>query len=384
MRILMVSMFSNHFFNWAEQLRYSGHEIYWIDVFDSNTYVEKINFVHQIIGWRNRVDYPGRYLIKNHFPKMDRLINKINQKSLSDVVDRKIQEIKPDVIQTFVMQSTAVPLAPVIKKYPKLKWIYSAWGNDLYFRQTIPEDLENIKNTLPKIDFMFADCDRDAELAKTLGFEGKYLGTFPGGGGYEIEKYKQWFCKYEDRKTILIKGYQGKLGRCSIVLEAISNLKDLLSPYDIYVFGATMEAINRSFELRLSEWKNFTIVGKITHLEVMKKMGEAKIYIGNNISDGMPNTLLEAIVMGAFPIQSNPGGATAEIIIQEKNGLLINHPENASEIEESIRKILDDKDIMKQAFSYNYKYIQPNLEREKIKKEVQKRYLLVETSLATI
>ena len=67
MKILMISMYSSHFFRWAEQLKDSGHEIYWIDVFDSNLYVEKIDFVHQTIGWRNKIKYPGRYKLKKSY-----------------------------------------------------------------------------------------------------------------------------------------------------------------------------------------------------------------------------------------------------------------------------------------------------------------------------
>ena len=52
----------------------------------------------------------------------------------------------------------------------------------------------------------------------------------------------------------------------------------------------------------------------LSHSDILTIMGKSLLYIGNSISDGMPNTLLEAIVMGAFPIQSNPGKVTEEII----------------------------------------------------------------------
>ena len=48
----MVSIFSSHFFNWVKQLESSGHQIYWLDVYDSNTKVKEIEFVEKIIGWR--------------------------------------------------------------------------------------------------------------------------------------------------------------------------------------------------------------------------------------------------------------------------------------------------------------------------------------------
>ena len=51
---------------------------------------------------------------------------------------------------------------------------------------------------------------------------------------------------------------------------------------------------------------NLQLIEYLPQDELMKLIGKSLIYIGNSISDGMPNTLLEAIVMGVFRIQSNP------------------------------------------------------------------------------
>ncbi len=381
MRILMVSMFSNHFFNWTEQLRQSGHEIYWIDVFDSNTYVEKIDFVHQIIGWRNRWDYPGRYWVKNNLPKLNEIINNFNQRKLEDLVSAKIEEIRPDVVQSFVLFSAAFPILSVMERYQDIKWIYSAWGNDLFFMKNFPEELKKIQITLPAIDYMFADCNRDAKLAEALGFKGGYLGTFPGGGGYELKSWEKFRRPFKVRKTILIKGYQGMLGRAHYVIKAISSMKDELKSYQIVIFGCDYELKKSIQEEGLMNWTNLEVSYKITHEEVMKLMGKTKLYIGNCISDGMPNTLLEAIVMGGFPIQSNPGGATAEIIQNAKNGYLIEDVENYKEIRDLIGKALKNNEFLENAVDYNNQYIRPKLEREYIKKLVLEKYGQVEAQL---
>ena len=73
----------------------------------------------------------------------------------------------------------------------------------------------------------------------------------------------------------------------------------------------------------------------------------------------MPNTLLEAIVMGAFPIQSNPGGATEESIINGKNGLLIENPSNVEEIRDLIKKEIRDKSSLTSGSDYNFKNQKP-------------------------
>ena len=112
----------------------------------------------------------------------------------------------------------------------------------------------------------------------------------------------------------------------------------------------------------------------LPHIEILKLMGEALIYIGNSNSDGMPNTLLEAIGMGAFPIQSNPGGASAEVITNNENGLLIEDYENVEEIKNLILNGLSNSKLVEKAFIINQMEIKPNFEIDKIKTNVLKAY----------
>jgi len=381
MKILMVSIFAPHFFNWTEQLKDSGHEVYWLDVFDSNTRVEQIDFVDQIIGWRYKRDYPGRYYIKKEVPKLNKFINKFNERDLAEIFESKIQEIKPDVVHSFVMFLSCVPVFEVMKKYPQIKWIYSSWGSDLYFYQNRKKELADIKKVLPHIDYLFADCYRDYKLALNFGFRGKLLGVFPGRGGFDFKKFDIYIKMFENRKSILIKGYQDEQGRCITILDAITQLRDELKEFNIIVFGANSKVEKYVAGSDFESWDNLIILKRIHEFEVLKLMGESLIYIGNSISDGMPNTLLESIIMGAFPIQSNPGGATAELIEHQKNGFLIQDPLDVNEIKSLILRGINDKAFLAQAVEYNFKQIKPKLEREFVRQEVLKKYSLVEKAV---
>ena len=103
-------------------------------------------------------------------------------------------------------------------------------------------------------------------------------------------------------------------------------------------------------------------------------MGEALIYIGNSNSDGIPNTLLEAICMGVFPIQSNPGNATAEIIKHKENGLLIEDCENSEEVKQLILYALSI-DNFKKRQHYNNTIIVKSIDYNIVKKNVNNIYL---------
>ncbi len=377
----MLSIFAPHFFNWTEQLKDSGHEVYWLDVFDSNTWVEQIDFVNQIIGWRYKWNYPGRYFIKKNSPGLNRLINRLNERDLKTILEKKIQEINPDVVHSFVMYLGTAPIFKVMKNYPGIKWIYSSWGSDLYYYRNQPEYLKDMNLVFPFLDFMFSDCHRDYIIALEQGFKGEFLGVFPGKGGFDFKRSDALLKPFEKRTTLLIKGYQGKHGRCIPVLEAILRLKTELKNYKIIVFGADKEVAEFVEYSEIKNWNNLVVLRKISELEVLKLMGKSLIYIGNSLSDGMPNTLLEAIIMGAFPVQSNPGGASAEIIEDQRNGLLIENPEDVDEISDLLKIAIADKVRLKNAVAYNLQFLKPNFERDFIKEKVLMQYKKVEEQL---
>ena len=380
----MLSIFSPHFFNWTQQLENSGHEIYWLDVYDSNTKVEKIDFVQQIIGWRYNWDYPGRYFFKRKAPGLTKIMNRVNERKLEEVFEVKLREIQPDVVHSFVMFIACYPILKVMKKYPGIKWVYSSWGSDMYFLLNSEKHLKQAEVVLPEIDYMFTDCERDHSIAREHGFEGEFLGAFPGGGGFDLIKIERYRRPLNERKIILIKGYQGELGRCIQVLQALEGLEKEFKNYKIVVFGGAPEVMEYVSQTTIADWENFKIYSKLSHQRVLELMGEALIYIGNSISDGMPNTLLEAIISGVFPIQSNPGGASSEIIKDGFNGLLISDAENVHEIRELLnRAISEEMDIFK-GISYNLQEITPRLERELIKAEVLQKYRFIENQITQV
>ncbi len=110
-------------------------------------------------------------------------------------------------------------------------------------------------------------------------------------------------------------------------------------------------------------------------------MGKSVLYIGNSISDGMPNTLLEAVVMGAFPIQSNPGNVTSEILLDRKNGLLIYNPDSISEIKALIEFSINNPNLLQKAFQYNQQNLKSKLEYNFIQQKIVDLYNKIELEL---
>ena len=372
MRILFVSIKAIHFRRWVSQLEDAGHELYFFNVSGDHLELKNMPFIHQNNNWKYRCNYPGRYFFKTKTPGLFKLFEGLNNKDLTTSFEAYLQKVMPDVVHSFVLYLSCAPILEVMKRYKSIPWIYSAWGNDLYYYQNISSYKKDILEVLPHIDYMFADCKRDITLARKLGFNGVSLGVYPGGGGYHIEQYNPHIKPLGNRNIILIKGYEQRFGKALNIVRACIKIKDQLSQYKVVVFGADKE-FYQDFE-QIKNKSFIDVYGQMSHSQVLALMGESAIYIGNSTSDGMPNTLLEAIIMGAFPIQSNPGGATEEIIDHNCNGIIVEDPHDIDEIVKAIKTAIENNDLVMKAFVHNQRYIKPTLEYDLIKHEVREAY----------
>lgn len=375
MKILLVSMNSIHFRRWSDQLRDSGFEVYWFDILDQG-YAPSMSWMTQITGWKKGfLKKRGRTFIKNKLPKLyNALVHKYDTK-LEDAFSKALQEIQPDVVHSFALYVSCTPILNTMLQN-HIPWIYSSWGSDLFYFKNVPSYLKDIQSVLPRIDYMFADCKRDQHIANDLGFKGTHLGVFPGGGGFDLELFENYKIPFEQRKIIAVKGNHNRSGRAVPVLKALERLNSSLKDFKVVVFGAENEEV---FNFKESTIPNLTIKGMMPHEELIELLGKTAIYIGNSNSDGMPNTLLEAICAGAFPIQSNPGGATAELIEDGKNGRLIDDCEDVNHITELIVQALTDKNLLKSTVVYNTTHIVPVLSMKIIKKRVLQSYGLIKS-----
>lgn len=370
MKILMVSMPTLHFFRWTEQLKEAGHEVYWFDIVDGGQKVERITWVHQIVGWKLRWNFPGRSYLKANFPKVYSLLQRMNERSTAVIFEKTLEKLKPDVVHSFALYVACAPIIEVMKNHANIKWVYSSWGSDLYYFQQKKTYLVDIKKVLPRVDYLFTDCKRDHHLAMKYGFKGMFLGVFPGGGGFDLDELNKFMMPFKNRKIVLIKGYQGRSGRAIEVLKAVEQIQTQLKPFEIVIFGADLDVFDYVKESQLTNWDNISVIGKVSHIEVLKLMGQSLIYIGNSNSDGIPNTLLEAICMGAFPVQSNPGSVTEEVIENGVNGLLIEDCENNYEVKQVLLKCLFDDSLIKRAFEMNQNEVKKKLNRYDIQFKV--------------
>jgi glycosyltransferase involved in cell wall biosynthesis len=174
----------------------------------------------------------------------------------------------------------------------------------------------------------------------------------------------------------MLKGYQHFAGRALVGLRALERCSDLLAGYEVAIYCSVHDVILAAELFSFSTGIPTRIIPHHSpHDEILRLHGQARISLGLSISDAISTSLLEAMVMGSFPIQSWTACAD-EWIEYGKNGMLV-PPEDPDVIEKSLRLALTDDCLVDAAAAYNERLMQERLDSQKLKKMAVEFYRIV-------
>jgi glycosyltransferase involved in cell wall biosynthesis len=305
-----------------------------------------------------------------------RLLTRTGYQQLQEqALQKVIRAIRPDLIHTMETQHAGYLLQSIAGNksgYPK--WIHSTWGIDLHYYSKKDGHRQKIAGMLQHVNLLVTEGERDIALAREAGFTGKTAIIPSVGGGFDFTLFDY----YKDapvpslRKKILLKGYDGYERRAGLALQALRNIKHLLREYEVVIYSCSsnllpaVEEITRLREFPVRVEKEFTYQG------MLALTAEARISITNNLSDGVPNTMLEAMALGAFPIQSNT--AITEGWINDGHNGLLTQPEDVDSIAGAITVALQQDGLVDAAAIYNRKLVREKLNRHAIQQQINKMY----------
>ena len=223
-----------------------------------------------------------------------------------------INRIKPKYLHSHELTLAGL-LCLKLKLYRKIffpKWIVTNWGSDLFYFYNMPILKSYLKKIIHLSDYYSAECNRDYKLAKKIGFKGSYLPCIPNSGGinFSLAKRLRLIEKPSYRKIIIIKGYQDEIGHAKNAILAVNKIVDKIKNFKIVIFSANSEIVNLCKKIKLSQKVKLKIININTALsqqDMYNLFARSKIYIGISKSDGISTSMLEAIALGAFPIQSD-------------------------------------------------------------------------------
>jgi hypothetical protein len=250
----------------------------------------------------------------------------------------------------------------------------TTWGSDIYHFMQFPEHLPKIKAVLSQCQYLIPDCARDVPLARELGFTGSVPMILPGAGGYRVAEMRSLIQEpdVKKRRLIMLKGYEGWAGRANHALQAIESCADVLNGYEIVVYLASPSIVEKVNAMQKTTGLNIRVLPRSPHRTILELFGQARIAIGINQTDGVPNAMLEAMTMGAFPIQSDTE-STAEWLTNGVNGLLVDHQDPAA-ITGAIRKAVTDDVLVEKASQLNFELIFNKLDLSIVQPRVIEMY----------
>ena len=191
--------------------------------------------------------------------------------------------------------------------------IVTNYGSDIQYFQDIPEHQEKIRSVLSKADFYSAECQRDYESALKLGFKGKFLPCIPNAGGFKNEIFKLNLVPSTERNLIMAKCYGGTFGLGGLIIDALEKFLRNNPDVKIVMHSVTDDLLNKSKKLRATfpnQVVVYTVREKISRHEILDYLSKSRIYLGASKSDGISTSFLEALCLGAYPIQTDTSCAS--------------------------------------------------------------------------
>lgn len=294
-------------------------------------------------------------------------------------LQRVLTEFEPDMVHSLEFQSSGYLVARVmdsVKHFPP--WLVTNWGSDIYHFRQFPEHEGKIREILENCDYYSCECKRDVCLAQGLGLKGTVLPVIPNAGGFDLEKIERLRqCgPVSKRRTIVLKGYQGWAGRALVCIEALRACADLLDEYEVVIHSATVETRTAAKILQSRTGIKVKLLPKGTpHETILAMYGRARIALGLSLSDGVSTSFLEALAMGAFPIQSWTACAD-EWVEDGLSGLLV-PPEDVTAVASALRNALTNDALVDHAAEINAATTHQRLDQKLIREQAIDYYRTV-------
>ncbi|MEN8172489.1 MAG: glycosyltransferase [Chloroflexota bacterium] len=286
-----------------------------------------------------------------------------------------ILDIQPDLVHAMRIpyEGMLAALACSEANLPReIPLVMSVWGNDFTLHAPATRKMTQLTRfALGYADALHPDCHRDLRLAQEWGFaKEKPSMVLPGGGGVQADLF---YVGDQDRDPIVInpRGMRTYV-RNDIFFKAIPMI---LAEHP----DARFLCPNMAGETQVNKWVDEYNVGHAVELlprQSRTQMGElfrqAQIVVSPSTHDGTPNTILEALACGAFPVAGDIE-SLREWIRHGENGLLVD-PVNPQALAEAVIEGLSNPGLRLTAQKLNTRLIHERAEFKRVMGEAEDFY----------
>lgn len=259
------------------------------------------------------------------------------------------ERVQPDLVHALRIPYEGMLAANAQLRVPL---IVSVWGNDFTLHApSTPLMRHHTHWTMLAADALHADCERDIRLARQWGLDpAKPTLVAPGNGGIHTDIFFPPARPVDEPVIFNPRGFRAYVRNDTffqsvpLVLKEFPRAKFLCASME-----GQAEALNWIDKLGIE--KSVELLVPRPHVEMADAYRSAMILVSPSTHDGTPNTLLEGMACGCFPIAGDLD-SIREWIHDGENGLLIDAG-SPVELANAIIKTIKNKDLRAKAAGLN-------------------------------
>ena len=242
-------------------------------------------------------------------------------------------------------------------------FLVSIWGNDFTLHApSTPLMSYYTRKTMNAVHALHADCERDIRLARAWGLSvDKPTLVTPGNGGIRSDVFYPPASREFVKEPVIInpRGF-----RAYVKNEAFFKSIPLVlaKQNDARFICSSMAGESQAMQWikQLGIEHAVQLNPPLSHAQMGDVFRGAQIVVSPGVHDGTPNSLLEGMACGCFPIAGDLE-SIREWITHGQNGLLVD-PNNPQAIADAILIALERGDLRREAAGLNAKIISARAE----------------------
>ena len=265
-------------------------------------------------------------------------------RNISKEIRKYVEELIPDMIIVFNDRITFLTWLAIRELDIKL----------LASQRADPNDKSTWINKVLK--YVYHRCDgvvfQLEQVKKYYGMTDDRCRVIPNPAFIDIKKNHP-----ERTKKIISIGRLQYRKRMDLVILAFQEVLNKYSDYELYIFGDGEERNNLKELVRsLGIYDKVHFMGFVQN--AAEKNLDAEMFVMASDSEGIPNTLIEAMAAGipCIATDCSPGGASF-LLNHGENGILV-HKGNASELAQGMILYIEDKELKEKNTAKAQKYLE--------------------------
>jgi glycosyltransferase involved in cell wall biosynthesis len=293
---------------------------------------------------------------------------------------RLLEQLKPDIVHALRIPFEGMLAAATP---PGIPLILSIWGNDLTFHaRTSFLMARQTRKALRRADGLLADAGRDLRLAQKWGLRAVVPAlVLPGSGGLDLDEINRTITLHIEQpyrlpqeRTLVVnpRGFRPGSVHQDVFFRC---LPKVLAEFPQAYFVCTAMQNQPQAQKWVSEYhleNHVLLLPYLNQQQLWQLFSRSQVYVSLSSHDGTPNTFLEAMACGCFPVVGDIE-SLREWLENGRNGLLVD-PRDADAAADAILRALRHPELRQRARQGNIQILKERAELNRVRAQAGEFY----------